>query len=198
MTENESTARKLWTLFCVLFRISAVSVGGGLTMLPLMTAEFVEKRRWLTDEDMVDTIAIVQSMPGIIACNMGVLVGCKVAGIAGALVGCVAVVLPPFFTILLIAVFVRSLTGSPWLDHMFLGVRSAVCALILLSVIKMSRQILKDGFSRILAAVSFALLTFTDVNAIYVIIAAAAAGLVRIPVTALLAQRRKRRQGGAK
>ncbi len=169
--------QRLTELFIIFFKISAVSVGGGLTMLPLMTREFVEKRRWLTDEDMVDTVAVMQSVPGIIAINMGILIGYKVAKLPGVLAAAVAVVLPPFIVIVIIAMFIMNLQGSAAADQIFLGVRAAVCALILVSVIKLSRQILKGVFPLTVAAIGFISLVFFNVNAIWLIAAAAAAGL---------------------
>ena len=79
-TKRNVRENRLWTLFQVFFKISAVSVGGGLTMLPLMDREFVEKRNWMSESDMVDVVAIVQSVPGIIAVNMAILIGQRTAG----------------------------------------------------------------------------------------------------------------------
>ena len=86
---------RLQVLFWVFLGISAVSLGGGLAMLPIMSREFVAKRQWLTNDDMIDTIALMQSLPGIIATNMAVLIGYRVAGIPGALAGSAGVALPP-------------------------------------------------------------------------------------------------------
>lgn len=193
---------RLKELFWIFFKISAVTVGGGLTMLPLMTSEFVEKRQWVTDEDMVDTVAVVQSMPGIIAVNMAVLIGYRVAGIAGVLTASFAVVIPPFVTILIVALGIRHLTGSETMDHIFLGVRSAVCALILLSVIKLSGKTLKGWFPILVAAAGFVSLVFFSVNAIWLIVWAAAAGLLYYFLVLFLSRKkiagalRSRKPGG--
>ena len=79
-----SNLSKNITLFRVFFSISAVALGGGLTMLPIMSREFVEKRGWLSDNDMLDTVAVMQSLPGIISINMAVLIGYRVSGVLGA------------------------------------------------------------------------------------------------------------------
>ncbi len=168
---------KSCTLFWVFLSISAVALGGGLTMLPIMSREFVEKRNWLTDNDMVDTVAVMQSMPGIIAINMGVLIGYRVAGVIGAVFSVIGVVLPPSILILIIAMFMKSLSGSETLDHIFLGVRSAVSAMILLSAIKMGKQIIKGKAAAVIAAAGFIAMVFFDVNAIFLVIASAIVGL---------------------
>ena len=167
---------RLWTLFRVFFKISAVSVGGGLTMLPLMSREFSEERKWITEEEMVDVVAIVQSVPGIIAVNMAILIGQRAAGLPGVFAASVGVVLPPVIVILAIAALLFQLSGNETMDHIFLGVRAAVSALILLSVIKMSKSIL-----------------LFDVDAVGMIIGAAVVGLAMGAVEHL---RRNRTAGG--
>ena len=168
---------RLWTLFSVFFKISAVSVGGGLTMLPLMDREFVEKRGWLTEADMVDTVAVVQSVPGIIAVNMAILIGRKAAGFPGILAASIGVVIPPVIVIIGLASVVTRLSDSATAAGIFRGVRAAVAALILLSVIKMSKNILKGIFPIAAAVIAFILLVFFDMDAVILILCAALAGL---------------------
>jgi len=173
----KNNLNRLGTLFWVFFSISAVALGGGLTMLPIMSREFVEKRGWLTDNDMIDTVAVMQSMPGIIASNMAVLIGYRVAGVLGAICSVIGVVLPPSIFILIIAIFMNSLSGSETLDHIFLGVRAAVSAMILLSSIKMGKQIIKGKAAAIIAAAGFIAMVFFNMNAILLVVIAALVGL---------------------
>ena len=178
METNEQKENRLWTLFRVFFKISAVSVGGGLTMLPLMDREFVEKRNWMSESDMVDVVAIVQSVPGIIAVNMAILIGQRTAGLMGALAASVGVVIPPVVVIVVIAALLFQLSGNATADHIFTGVRAAVSALILLSVIKMSKSILKSPVPVVIAILGFLLLVVFDVDAVGLIVASAFAGLL--------------------
>lgn len=180
MTQTEADDKpehRIRTLFAVFFRISLVSVGGGLAMLPLISREFVEKRNWTTHEEMVDIIAVVQSMPGIIAVNMGVVVGYRTAGIAGALSAAFGVVTPPFVVIVVVAACISFFRDYRWMDHIFLGIRAAVCALILISVVKLSRLVLKNRMAAILAAAAFAGLVFREFNVIWMIVAGGMIGL---------------------
>lgn len=185
---------RLWTLFRVFFKISAVSVGGGLTMLPLMSREFSEERKWITEEEMVDVVAIVQSVPGIIAVNMAILIGQRAAGLPGVFAASVGVVLPPVIVILAIAALLFQLSGNETMDHIFLGVRAAVSALILLSVIKMSRSVLKGPLPIVIALIGFLLLVLFDVDAVGMIVGAAVVGLAMGAIQSL---RRNRAAGGA-
>ena len=167
----------LRTLFWTFFRIAAVTPGGGLVMLPILQQEFEERRKWVSPEDMVDIVAMVQSTPGIIAVNMAVMLGYRVAGVTGALAASFGAVLPSFLIILAVAALFHTLGGSGVAAAAFAGVRAAVCALILLSCAKMARKILKGPFEVLVALASFAALLFGGANAAALIVAAALLGL---------------------
>lgn len=169
--------RKNFELFRIMFMISGLTLGGGLAMLPLMSREFVEKRHWLTDDDMVDTIAVMQSMPGIIASNMSVLLGYRINGISGAISALCGALLPPFLAITCLSGLFFLYQDNLWLNRAFLGVRSVVCALILLSAIKLGRKICRSSFAVILAVLSFTALAFLHFGAVYAILIGAGCGL---------------------
>lgn len=168
----------LRTLFWTFFRIAAVTPGGGLVMLPIMQQEFEVRRKWISAEDMVDIIAMVQSTPGIIAVNMAIMLGYRVAGFPGALAASLGAVLPSFFLILMIAALFHSVGDSAVIDHAFMGIRAAVCALILLSTISMGRKILKGPLEIVIASLSFVALFVFGLNAIWLILAGCLLGLV--------------------
>lgn len=122
------------------FWISTVTLGGGMAMLPLMEREFVEKRNWLTSQEMVDIVAVMQALPGLIAVNMAVLVGYRVKGVLGAIAAAFASVLSPFIVIVVLATGLAALSDSSALNHVFLGVRAGTAALILLSLVRLIRR----------------------------------------------------------
>ncbi len=176
--QQASLLRRCFVLFNVFASISAVSLGGGLVMLPAMNRAFVEKRKWLTNDDMLDTVAIMQSLPGIIAVNMSSLIGSKIAGVPGAIAGTLGVVFPPFVTILLIAYCLTNFFDTPAMVNVFKGVRAGVCALILLSAIQLGKKVLKGPFEIALALIGFLSILVFNLNVILMIILAGVAGLV--------------------
>ncbi len=184
-----SLARRCLTLFRVFASISAFCLGGGLVMLPAMQSEFVERRRWMSQDDMLDTVALMQSLPGIIAVNMSSLIGHRIAGVPGALSAVLGVVLPPFVTIVAIAYFLFNVFDLAAIQHAFMGIRAGVCAMILVSVIKMARKSLGSAFAWTVALAGFVILLFADVNIILLIVAGALAGLALAGVSALRARR---------
>lgn len=167
---------RCFQLFIAFFSISAVALGGGLTMLPMISREFVEKRKWMTDDDMIDTVAIMQSLPGIISVNMSVLVGYRIAGLPGAISATLGVIVPPFSVILLVATCLSRLDSGNTMNNMFLGIRAAVTALILVSVIRLCTKSIKNWMTAAIAIAGFILMQFFKVNIILLIAASALAG----------------------
>ena len=182
------------TLFRVFFSISAVALGGGLTMLPIMSKEFVEKRGWLSDNDMLDTVAVMQSLPGIISINMAVLIGYRVSGVTGAIFSALGVILPPFVAIILLAMFLTKLDNNETVNHVFLGVRAAVAAMILLSAIKLAKQALKSHWAKAIAVFGFIAMVFFEMNAILLVIIGALVGLAVAYLPLLFKSKKKEEQ----
>ena len=172
-----NTFSKNITLFRVFFSISAVALVGGLTMLPIMSREFVEKRGWLSDNDMLDTVAVMQSLPGIISINMAVLIGYRVSGFMGAVFSALGVIMPPFVAIILLAMFLTRLDNNETVNHIFLGVRAAVAAMILLSAVKLAKQALKSRLAQAIAIFGFIAMVFFEMNAILLVVIGALVGL---------------------
>ena len=124
-----------------------------MAMLPLMDKEFVEKRGWLTEQEMVDIVAVMQSLPGLIAVNMAVLIGYRVMGTLGALAAAFASVLSPFVIVAGIAAGLASLSDSQTLSHIFLGVRAGTAALILMSLGKLVKKVCTGPLSWVLCGI---------------------------------------------
>ena len=95
--------KSLLELFLSMFKIGLFTFGGGYAMIPLIEAEMIQKRGWLTREDFINQLMLAQSIPGPIALNTAVFVGYKTRGTKGALAALVGVVIPSFVIILAIA-----------------------------------------------------------------------------------------------
>lgn len=176
--------KRTLTLGWTFFWISSITLGGGMTMLPLLDREIVEKRRWLTSDEMVDVIAVMQSLPGLILINMAVLVGYRVRGFRGALAASLGTVLTPFAVIAAVAHGMTVLSGNPALDHVFLGVRAGTAALILMSLVKLAKGVLNGPLARTLAAVSFVASVILQVDLTFVILGGFVVGGILVAVQA--------------
>ncbi len=178
----------IWKLFLTFLRIGAFTFGGGYAMIPLIQREIVEKNKWLTDEDILDIIAIAESTPGPIAINSATFVGYKVAGFFGAFFSTLGVVLPSFIIILVISFVLEQFEALTAVQYAFNGIRAGVMALIVKALINMYKKCPKGWVTYVVIGASFAVVTFFNVNVLYVIIGCAVFGLI----TALIAEKRCR------
>ena len=175
---NKPDYRKLLEMFVVFFRIGAFTIGGGYAMLPLIEKEVVDNNKWVSEEEIVDVFAISQSVPGVIAINSSIYIGFKVSGFIGAIVAALGVILPSFIIILLIAFLLFNIQDNIYLEKAFSGVRSGVTAMILLSVIKLSKSAIKDKLGVFLGIAAFIAIVILDIHAIIVILAGGLIGYI--------------------
>ena len=176
--EQTSLLRRIFTLFAVFFRIGAFTFGGGYAMIPLIQRDVVEKRKWITDDDILEIIAIAESTPGPIAINSATFVGYRVAGFFGAFFATFGVVLPSFVVISLISLALGEFQNITAVRYAFFGIRAGVLALLLKALFGMYRKCKKKLVSYVVMAFAFILAAFTEVNLLFVIIACALIGLI--------------------
>lgn len=113
----------LTKLFLSFLKIGAFSFGGGYAMLPLIKKEIIEVHGWLTLKEFIDILAVVEMTPGPVAINSATFLGYNVAGLTGAFVATLAVIIPSIVVILLIAHFIEKFKSSPHVDAAFIGIR---------------------------------------------------------------------------
>lgn len=159
--------------------MGAVTFGGGMAMMPIMERELIAKRHWITDEELLDYYAIGQSTPGIIAVNVSTFVGTKRAGWVGGVVATSGMVFPSIIIICLIAGLLKRASAYPLALKALRGVNVAVASLLTYVVITFSKKTVKNIFGAACLAVSFTLIFFFKVPSYFIIIGAAATGIVK-------------------
>lgn len=163
-------------LFVTFAKIGLFTIGGGYAMIPLIKQTVVEEKRWATEEELMDLIAVAQSCPGVFAVNISVFIGYKTKRLPGALMCAFGATLPSFLIILAIAIFFHQFRENPVVASIFRGIRPAVAALIAIPVFKMARTAKINRYNvwiPILAALGIWLLGFSP---IYIILIAALGG----------------------
>ncbi|MDA0006550.1 chromate transporter [Brachyspira hyodysenteriae] len=145
-------------------------------MLPIMEEEFVNKRKFITKDEIIDIFALAQSIPGVIAVNSSLLTGFKVAGIFGGIMAGIGVMAPSFIIILIIAPIFERFQNTEYVNKAFLGIKGAIAGLILLSAFGMGKQVIKNKFTAALFILSFVLVVFLHFNVIYALLLAALIG----------------------
>jgi len=169
--------KELIKLFWVFFRIGGLTFGGGYAMLPLLEAEVVDRYHWTTREQLLDYYAIGQCTPGIIAVNTATFVGYKQHGILGACFATLGVIFPSVVIITCIAAFLKNFSHITWVQHAFAGIRVAVVALIINTIVKMWRTGIKDAMGIALFIIVFVLSASLSLSPIWYVAAAALVGI---------------------
>lgn len=166
-------------LFCAFFKIGLFTIGGGLAMVPIMREEFINRYKWLNDEELTDIFALSQSMPGAIAVNAATMIGYRLNGFVGAAVATLGTILPSFIIVLFIALFLKSMiVENSQLDKIFSGINAGITALILAATVKMAKSSVKDWFGIVLAFVGFFATLFLVVDIAILVVSAAILGYI--------------------
>ena len=163
----------LWDLYRAFYTIGALTFGGGYAMLPMLEREIVNKHKWSTNEELLNYFAIGQCTPGIIAVNTATFVGYKQKGVSGGIAATLGVISPSIVIIVLIAMLLENFMDIQWVQHAFAGIRVAVCALIVSSVIKLAKSNLKKWWHIALAVCGFIVVATFGLSPVYVVVACA-------------------------
>lgn len=170
--------RDLLKLFYEFFKIGLFTIGGGLAMIPLMQKIAVDKNGWITEEEMVDCVAVSYAIPGVVAINIATYIGKKRFGMAGAVLGTLAVTLPSFLCIVLIVLFLNQFENSKVIKGIFVGLKAAAAGLIAIALFRLGKQILKNAFAWILAVATLIAIIIFNIDGIWTIVAGGLLGLL--------------------
>ena len=169
----------LLDLFCAFFRIGLFTFGGGYAMLPLLQREIVEKKKWATEEELLDYFAVGQCTPGIIAVNTATFVGFKEKKLSGAVFATLGIVSPSLVIITVIAALLSNFAHIAAVQNAFAGIRVAVCVLILNSIVKLWKKSVVDKLTLgVFIAVFLGSVLLSHVSPVVFIVAAAVLGIV--------------------
>lgn len=192
--ENPSTKNRtarLVKLFFSMLYISTFTFGGGFVIVTFMKKKFVDELHWIDEQEMLDMTALAQSSPGAIAVNAAILVGWQVEGLAGMVIAVLGTILPPMVILSVISLFYAAFASNTYVALVLRGLQAGVAAVILDVVCGLGSNVLKTKsvlYITLMVAAFVANFVF-GINVIFVILAAAAIGVV----TAMV----KRAKGGA-
>lgn len=151
---EEKKSRMLWQLFITFFKIGAFTFGGGYAMIALLEGELVSKKKWVTQEEFLDIVAIAESTPGPVAINSATFIGYKMAGVAGSAMATLGTVMPSFVIIYIISLFLDEFLKLKVVANAFKGIQAGVVYLIFSAGLKLFKGMKKKPMEiAILAAV---------------------------------------------
>ena len=161
---------KLHKIFVIMLKIGALTFGGGYAMVPLFEDEFVGRRCWITSQDMVNMIALSQSVPGVIAINCGILIGYRLKKLPGALIAIAGIVLPSLVVLTAVTYLYDALRDNVYVAGALRGIRAAVVALLVSAFWRFTKPFRNDIVSIVVFAAAFLLSLALSINSIYIIL----------------------------
>lgn len=157
---------ELVNLFWIFFKLGLLTFGGGYAMIPQIKEIVVEKKKWMTEDDMLELLAIAESTPGPIAINMATYIGYKQKGILGSVIATIGVVLPSLIIIYLIFLILEQYMQNKYVQYAFTGIKVGVAFLILKSGISLIQKMPKKWFQISVLISIFALMIIFELLAI--------------------------------
>ncbi|MBO5309177.1 MAG: chromate transporter [Lentisphaeria bacterium] len=185
MSAVDGKFRRSLIVFWSFIRITSLVIGGGYAIISAAQLEFVEKRKWLTDDDVLEMITITQTVPGILACNAAIYIGWRLAGLPGAVAGLLGAVIPSVVIITLIAAGMKSiehLLQASFVQGMFKGVIGSIVGMVIVTAVKMRPKAVKGVFGWCIALGAFLAMTVFGVRPSWIILTAIAAGIIAVSV----------------
>jgi len=161
-----------WEIFKAFLGPGSLTFGGGPSSIPLMQKEIVETYGWLSIQEFTDSLALGNSLPGPIATKMSALIGYKVGGWVGALVGLIATVAPTALAIILLVNTYNNFKNAHWMKGMMTAVRPVVVIMIAQAAWRMVPTSITGIRTIILALLAIVGLEFLDIHPVILIVAA--------------------------
>lgn len=177
----KNKAKRLWDLFYTTFLISA-STSGGYAIVGVMKDKFVNKKKWIEEDEMIDLLAIAQSCPGPFAINTSILVGYKICGFFGAIITMLGTTLPPLIIMSVVSSFYEMFKDIAVIRYIMHGMQAGVAAVLVSVTFDLFLNLKKQNsiLSYVLFIVAFALIRFTNVHILEVAAICAIAGIVKV------------------
>ena len=185
---------KLLILFLTFMKIGALTFGGGYAMIPIIEEEVTKKRKWISEIEIMDILAISESTPGPIAVNTATYVGYKVAGIVGGIVATIGLTIPSFVIIFVISFFYQDFMKWPVISAMFKGLKVGVIILLFSAVLRLRKGVKVNLVGTILfvSALSIMLIfSFIDIGFKYLSLSLILLGIITGIVLTLIANKKE-------
>lgn len=150
--------KKYLILFWTMFKIGLFTFGGGYAMIAIFEHEFVEKKKWLSSDEFLNLVSIAETTPGPIAINASTYIGYRIGKILGSVIATIAMVLPSFIIILLIAIFFNKFMDIKIIQDAFKGIKVVVIFLIISAGIKLLIKLEKNVFNYVVLILTIILM----------------------------------------
>lgn len=164
--KKEKNNVNLSTLLLTFMKLGVLSFGGGATMLTLLRDEIVDKKHWMSDDELMEMTGIAESTPGPIAINLATYLGYKKRGIRGSIMATLGVVIPTFLIMFIISLFLNNILNIEAINYAFVGIKCAVVFLILKTGISLIKGLKGDILAICIFSIVVILMTIFTILAI--------------------------------
>ena len=178
------------TLFLYFFKVGFYTFGGGWSIVAQIQKEYVERLKWITDEDLLDITSVGRSLPGLMIGNVSYLFGYHVAGLPGAFASVIGISLPSLIVLTVVTWCYTMFKDNLYVSRAMAGVRATVVPIIFVAAVKLSGAALPEKISWAFLALGLVLHLFLGVSCIWIMIISGALGFA-------LRTLQQRRKGGS-
>ncbi len=169
--------RRALPIFLTFLKFGCFTFGGGWNIIAQIQKEYVDKKHWISDEELLDFTSVGRSIPGIMVGNASVLFGYQAAGVPGALAALLGIVIPPVLIMLGVVYVYDLVKDNLYVSRAMIGVRAAVVPIIFSAMVKLFKSGIKDLFCGLIAIGAFCLCLFTNMSNILIVLLGALGGL---------------------
>lgn len=159
--------KKILKLFLIFFKLGLFTFGGGYAMIPQIKEIIIEKEKWLTEDEMMEIIAIAESTPGPIAINMATYIGYLQGKVLGSIAATLGVVIPSLIVIFIISLFFDAFIANKYIAYAFVGIKCCVAFLICKAAINLFKNLKKTPINIIVFSVVLALMIIFELFSIH-------------------------------
>ncbi|MBQ7486219.1 MAG: chromate transporter [Clostridia bacterium] len=175
---NSECLSKSLSVFVTFLKFGCFTFGGGWSIVSQIQKEYVDRKHWITNEELLDFTSVGRSLPGLMIGNASILFGYRVAGIFGAVAALLGMVIPPIVIMLGVVFLYDLVKDNPYVVNAMVGVRAAVVPIIFSALLKLFKAGMKDAYCYLIAAGALCLCLFTNISNVLIVLIGAAAGLI--------------------
>ncbi len=170
--------KSLLILLLEFMRFGCFTFGGGLSIVAQMQQYYVEQKKSITPEDLLDLTSVAKSLPGVMICNVSMLYGYRVAGFLGGLLAVLGMSIPPMMVLLIVSFFYEAFRSNFWISAVMSGMQAAVVPIVISAAVGMARSSIKYPPCILVAGVCLMMYLFTSVNAAVLVVIGVVTGLL--------------------
>lgn len=168
--EKKNKLKDSLNIFWICTCIGAQMFGSGMAVIPILKREFIEKRKWITDEELLDIMSIAQCSPGAYTVSIVTFIGNKMCGMLGGAAAAIGITIVPIIAIILFTCVYKSISEMEVIKNALVGITVCVCALIINALIDLWKKAIIGLPTLIIFIISFILYAFTDISIIAIIL----------------------------